>query len=75
MMEFCVRDMMKLDILKDADLLGGGNGLERTVSGVTIIESPDIVKFISGGEVLLSGLYAFHTYSLEEFRQDRKSVV
>ena len=68
-MEFCVRDMMKLDILKDAVLVGKGTGLERTVSGVTIIESPDIVKFISGGEVLLSGLYAFHTYSLEEFRE------
>ena len=69
MMEFCVRDMMKLDILKDAVLVGKGTGLERTVSGVTIIESPEIVKFISGGEVLLSGLYAFHTYSLEEFRE------
>ncbi|MFR2693520.1 MAG: PucR family transcriptional regulator ligand-binding domain-containing protein [Enterocloster bolteae] len=46
---------------------------------MTIIEAPDIVKFIDGGEVLLTGLYAFRSCTVDEFRTyinelSRKSV-
>lgn len=60
-MGFRVRDMMKLDIFNEAKLLGGEAGLDNEVRGATIIEAPDIVRFINGGEVLLT--------------RDRKSVV
>ena len=66
-MGFRVRDMMKLDIFNEAKLLGGEAGLDNEVRGATIIEAPDIVRFINGGEVLLTRFYAFQACSMEEF--------
>lgn len=68
-MGFTVRDMLKAEIFGDAKLLGGGLGLDNEILGVTIIEAPDIVKFINGGEVLLTGFYAFQSCSAEEFEE------
>lgn len=67
-MGFTVREMLKTEIFGNAKLLGGMDGLENEIMGATIIEAPDIVKFINGGEVLLTGFYAFQSCSAEEFR-------
>lgn len=67
-MSFSVRDMLKLEVFCAAKSLGNEAGLDNDIKGVTIIESPDILKFINGGEVLLTRLYAFQDYSLEQFR-------
>lgn len=66
-MGFTVRDMLKTEMFGDAKLLGGEQGLDNEILGVTIIEAPDIVKFINGGEVLLTGFYAFQSCSIKEF--------
>ncbi len=66
-MVFKVRDMLKLDIFNGAKLLGGEEGLDNEIQGATIIEAPDIVKFINGGEVLLTRFYAFQACTMEEF--------
>lgn len=63
-----VKELLEWDIMKDNKILGGHTGLDKEVKGVTIIEAPDIVKFINGGEVLLTGLYAFRSCSAEEFK-------
>ena len=68
-MGFSVNDLLLAEELKDAKILGGKEGLDRQIKGVTIIEAPDIVKFINGGEVLLTGLYAFRSCSVEEFQK------
>lgn len=68
-MGFTVRDMLKMEIFGDAVLLGGIEGLDNEVMGATIIEAPDIVRFINGGEILLTGFYAFQSCSVEEFRR------
>lgn len=66
-MAFRVRDMLKLDIFGGAKLLGGEAGLDNEIQGATIIEAPDIVRFINGGEVLLTRFYAFQACTMEEF--------
>lgn len=66
-MGFTVNDMLEAEIFSDAKLLGGEAGLDNEIMGVTIIEAPDIVKYINGGEVLLTGFYAFQSCSIEEF--------
>ena len=66
-MSFRVRDMLKLDIFGGAKFLGGDAGLDNEIQGATIIEAPDIVKFINGGEVLLTRFYAFQACTMEEF--------
>lgn len=68
-MGFSVNDLLLAEELKDAKILGGKEGLDRQIKGVTIIEAPDIVKFINGGEVLLTGLYAFRSCSVEQFQK------
>lgn len=67
-MGFYVKDLLQAATLKKARVLGGSEGLENEIKGVTIIEAPDIVKFINGGEVLLTGLYAYKSCTAEEFR-------
>lgn len=58
-MGLSVEEMLNIDIFSGAKLLGGAAGLGNEIKGATIIEAPDIVKFISGGEVLLTRFYAF----------------
>ena len=66
-MGFTVQDMLDMKLFQKANLLWGEKGLGQEIRGVTIIESPDIVRFISGGEVLLTGLNAFQNCSPDEF--------
>lgn len=67
-MGFNIKDLLQAEILKKARVLGGSEGLGKEIKGVTIIEAPDIVKFIDGGEVLLTGLYAYKSSTTEEFK-------
>lgn len=66
-MAFSVMELLKAEELNKVKLLSGEKGLNNEIKGVTIIEAPDIVKFINGGEVLLTGLYAFKSSTVEEF--------
>lgn len=66
-MGLSVEEMLNIDIFSGAKLLGGAAGLVNEIKGATIIEAPDIVKFISGGEVLLTRFYAFQFCTSEEF--------
>ena len=68
-MGLSVEEMLQIDIFSNAKLLGGAAGLGNEIKGATIIEAPDIVKFISGGEVLLTRFYAFQSCSLKEFNE------
>lgn len=67
-MGFTVDELLKSEELKGMKLICGEEGLGNEITGVTIIEAPDIVKFINGGEVLLTGLYAFRSCSISEFK-------
>lgn len=78
-MGLTVRELLLAEEMKDIKVLAGDRGLDKEIKGVTIIEAPDIVKFIDGGEVLLTGLYAFRSCTVDEFRTyinelSRKSV-
>ena len=78
-MGLTVRELLLAEEMKDIKVLAGDRGLDKEIKGVTIIEAPDIVKFIDGGEVLLTGLYAFRSCTVDDFRTyinelSRKSV-
>lgn len=74
-MSITVRDIVNAGELSGIRLLSGPEGLEREVTGITIIEAPDIVRFIDGGEILLTALYAFKSSSLEKFRTYIQGIV
>ena len=67
-MKFTVEELLKTENIGRMTLICGENGLGKEIKGATIIEAPDIVKFINGGELLLTGLYAFNSCTIEEFQ-------
>ena len=67
-MGFMVEDLLRTEECREMKLICGEQGLKNEIKGVTIIEAPEIVKFINGGELLLTGLYAFKSCSIEEFQ-------
>jgi purine catabolism regulator len=50
---------MELEALKDAHILAGAEGLGRHITNVTVGEVPDIAEWLSGGEMVLSTMFAF----------------
>ena len=67
-MALYVKDLLKEEAINGARLISGEEGLDNEIKGVTIIEAPDIVKWINGGEVLLTGLYAFRFCTMKSFK-------
>ena len=58
-MPVSVRQILELDVLKQARLLAGSDAaLDRKVSSVTVGEVPDIAEWLSGGEMVLTTLFA-----------------
>lgn len=57
-MPVTVEQILALDVLKDARLLAGQAGLDRKVTSVTVGEVPDIADWLSGGEMVLSTMFA-----------------
>lgn len=52
-----VADILKLDVLKNVSLCAGEGGLTKAVTGITTADDPDLLQWLSGGEVLLTSLY------------------
>ena len=67
-MEITVRDVLEIGPLQEAKFLAGKNGITNVVKGITIIEAPDIVDWLSGGEILLTSLYNVQQ-EIESFRE------
>jgi purine catabolism regulator len=57
-MPVTVAQILELDVLGEARLLAGVDGLDRRVTSVTVGEVPDIADWLSGGEMVLSTMYA-----------------
>lgn len=57
-MPVTVAQILKLDCLSGARVLAGSQGLSREVSSVTVGEVPDIADWLSGGEIVLSTMFA-----------------
>ncbi len=57
-MPVTVGRLLELESLSDARILAGGDGLTRRVTSVTVGEVPDIADWLSGGEVVLSTMFA-----------------
>jgi len=52
-----VREIMTLAPLAGTYVLGGSDGLDRAVSGVNVMEVPDIEPYVKAGELLLTTGY------------------
>lgn len=55
-----VKRVMELETFADsAELIGGRGGIERVITYITVSETPDFYEWVSGGEFVLTTLYAF----------------
>src|SRR5665811_2210097 len=57
-MRVTVDQLLKLGCLSQAKVLAGSRGLSNAVSSVTVGEVPDIADWLSGGEIVLSTMFA-----------------
>ena len=48
---------LQLDILKNVTICAGAAGLSHFVTGITTAEDPDLIQWLTGGEILLTSLY------------------
>ena len=49
-----VREVLTLPVLRGSFVVAGENGLDRAVTGVNVMEVPDIESFVKEGELLLT---------------------
>jgi purine catabolism regulator len=52
-----VEDVLGLPAMSGSEILAGGAGLDREVSGVNIIEVPDVRRWLTGGEFLFTSAF------------------
>lgn len=52
-----VREVLTLPVLRGTFVVAGEGGLERAVTGVNVMEVPDIESFVKSGELLLTTAY------------------
>jgi purine catabolism regulator len=52
-----VREILTLPVLDGSVVLAGADGLGRSVSGVNVMEVPDIESFVRAGELMLTTAY------------------
>jgi purine catabolism regulator len=67
-MEFKVKDLLAMEPMKNAEVLGGQNYIHNVIEGVTIMEGPDIAKWLKGGEVILTSLYSIRDFNDKEIK-------
>lgn len=58
MSQLKVSDLLQLPPLKKARLVCGQGGVGNLISGVNIIEAPDVADWVQSGDVLLTNLYS-----------------
>jgi purine catabolism regulator len=59
-MSLTVREALSLNVLKDANVVAGHEGLDNPIRWTHILDYPDVAEWVKGGEVLISsgvGIY------------------
>ena len=63
-MKISVKDVLKIGKLQQAEVFAGKSGLKNEISFVTVMDVPDIIPWLNGGELLLSArLFACLLYT------------
>lgn len=54
-----IRDVLQLDSLSGVYMLAGEKGMDREVTSVNVLEVPDIVDWVSPGELIITTAYPY----------------
>ncbi len=55
-----ISDLLNLPGLADLKLLAGGHGLDRELTNVTVVDTPDGTNWLNGGEFVITTAYMLH---------------
>jgi purine catabolism regulator len=58
-LDFTVRDMLKLEVLRNLKIVAGYRGLDKKVTSISFLDAPDAVNWIRGHEFIVTTLYLF----------------
>lgn len=64
-MSFTTRDMLEVPSMANATLISGQNGLDKEINNIMVMEAPDIEKWLTPGQVLLSSFYSLQHETTE----------
>jgi purine catabolism regulator len=56
---FTCGDILLIPYLKDAVVLAGANGMQRTITRVNVMEVPDVIDWVRPGEFLITSGFPF----------------
>ena len=68
-MEYTIEKLLAEKQWKQLNLLEGKESCKRKIEGIRIIEVPEMARYLTGGELLLTSLYVYRDCSAEEFYQ------
>ncbi|MDT8285185.1 MAG: PucR family transcriptional regulator ligand-binding domain-containing protein, partial [Thermovirgaceae bacterium] len=54
-----VADLFRKDVFPDFQIIAGTEGMKREISAVSVIDSPDVDRWMRGGELLIGSGYIF----------------
>ena len=63
-----VRDLLKMPAFREIKVIAGSEGLDRNVEHVTVMEVPDIKKWLKGNEFLITSFYSVRKSEEEQCR-------
>ena len=63
-----VQEILSIPALRKLSVIGGEQGLNKRVSYVTVMEVPDIVRWLKGNDFVITSLYAFKDDLREQVR-------
>src|SRR5947209_8672344 len=70
MTQLTVHEALTIDGLRNVRVLAGSGGLDRYVTCVNVMEVPDILQWVRGGELLLTT-----TYPLKDSRMSLRDLI
>lgn len=59
-----VIDLYKMNLFPDFRLLAGSGGVLNPITTITVFDSPDIHKWLRGGEFLIGNAYIFRLFAI-----------
>lgn len=66
-MSYTIKDFLESNQFPNTYLINDESKINQEIKGIRIIEVPDIEKYLTGGEVLLTSLRAYKDINEEDF--------
>lgn len=73
-MGISLKNAMKLGKLSNCNVIAGHNGLDKIIENVTVMDVPDVVKWLKGGELVLTSLFDNMFHEIEQSEINALSI-